>query len=74
MRINILEKLVLEKKSAWAKTLAITPIVLVGIIMGIWGILATNPVIAEQGLFWTLGAIATLPINYFFIFFKWFKV
>lgn len=74
MKINILEKLVLQGKSTLAKVLTITPIVLVGIIMGVWGILSANPVIANQGLIWTIAAISTLPVNYFLLFFKWFKV
>ncbi len=74
MKINILEKLDLEGKTTWTKVLAITPIIFVGLIMGLWGVLAANPVIANQGLVWTAAAINTLPINYFFIFYKWFKV
>jgi hypothetical protein len=74
MKINILEKLTLQGKSTWAIVLTITPIILVGIIMGVWGILAANPVIANQGLVWAAAAISTLPVNYFLLFYKWFKV
>jgi hypothetical protein len=75
MKINILEKLVLEGKSAWAKVLAITPLVLLGIIYLIFGLISdSNPVMAEKGLLWGLLPLLSLPINYFFIFFKWFKV
>jgi hypothetical protein len=75
MKINILEKLTLSGKSNWAKVIAISPIILVGIIMGIWGIIgSSDPNVAEKGLEWTFGTLSVLPVCYFFIFFKWFKI
>ena len=75
MKINILEKLTLSGKSNWAKFLAIVPIIVFGILMGIWGGLASSdPLMAEKGLAWTFGSLSVLPVGYFFIFFKWFKI
>jgi hypothetical protein len=75
MKINILEKLTLQGKSAWAKVITITPLILLGVIYTIFGLLSdNNPVIAEKGLLWGLLPLISLPINYFLIFFKWFKV
>ena len=75
MKINILEKLVLDGKSAWAKVLGVLPIIVLAIIYLGFGLASdSDPKLAEKGLEWGFGSLAILPVSYFFIFFKWFKI
>lgn len=75
MKINILEKLTLEGKAWAARFLAITPLILLGIIYLIFGLISdSNPAMAEKGLLWGFIPLISLPINYFLLFWKWFKI
>lgn len=75
MKINILEKLTLEGKPWLSRFLAISPLILLGIIYLIFGIISdSDPKMAEKGLEWGLIPLLSLPINYFLLFWKWFKI